>query len=197
LLNESKYVKQTRFIKIFVKRKGATIMVVSEDVITWEESRQLTAKFEENLKSLNEESLAETLATVGILAIYCKPHALGFELNHTEEIQMIFVDESGSAAEKHFKNGKTGYSTLRRSLAALLRNKYDLVAIPRSNDTIDADRYDNFALQDASDKVLTNWMQENLHIAVLPVEKDKIMGTVQGLINYNVPVFNLRNNREN
>ena len=173
------------------------MVVLAEDVITWDESRQVTAELEKNLMDLNEESLAKTVVKPGIVAVYCEHNDLGFGLKHEDGMQMVFVDESGAAAERHFVNGKTGYSTLRRSLAALLRNKCDLVAVPRSNDEVDADRYENFALAELSDELLTDWMEKHLKIAVLPIEKEKVRRTVQGLINYNVPILNLQNNKEN
>ena len=172
-------------------------MVLTDDVITWDESRQLTAKLDQGLIELNVENLAKIVQQVGVMAVYAHKNDLGFGLRNSDEIQMVFVDESGAAAERHFVNGKTGYSSLRRSLAALLRNKYDLEAIPRSDNKIDADRYDNFTLNDAGEKILTDWMREHLQIAVITVEKDKLRKTVQGLIDYNVPIFNLQNNKEN
>ena len=39
-------------------------------------------------------------------------------------------------ANTHFKSGKTGSSTLRRSVGAILRNKLELKPIPRSQNEI-------------------------------------------------------------
>ncbi|WP_341953781.1 GIY-YIG nuclease family protein [Salinibacterium sp. TMP30] len=64
----------------------------------------------------------------------------------------------------HFITGKTGSSTLRRSLAALLRDPLELVAVPRN--LVKPSRFANFALEHIDDKKLTEWMWANLRIAV-------------------------------
>lgn len=63
----------------------------------------------------------------------------------------------------HFSTGKTGSSTLRRSLAALLRTELDLRAIPRN--TAKPDHFANFAVAPDGDARLTAWMHERLTIA--------------------------------
>ena len=64
----------------------------------------------------------------------------------------------------HFSTGKTGSSTLRRSLAALLKDSLDLVAVPRN--VAKPSHFANFALERVSDELLTEWMRANLRIAV-------------------------------
>lgn len=63
----------------------------------------------------------------------------------------------------HFTTGKTGQSTLRRSLAALLRDELDLTAQPRNTDRPDDGA--SFALEPGSDARLTAWMVQELTIA--------------------------------
>jgi len=65
---------------------------------------------------------------------------------------------------QHFADGETGRSTLRRSLAALLRRRLKLEAIPR-NPARPAD-FDRFGLSAAGDARLTAWMSASLWIAV-------------------------------
>lgn len=62
---------------------------------------------------------------------------------------------------QHFKTGKTGSSTLRRSIGAILKTNLNLIAIPRgaSNDT---KRFENYKFKD--DQPLTDWMIANLQI---------------------------------
>jgi hypothetical protein len=64
---------------------------------------------------------------------------------------------------QHFGDGRTGWSTLRRSLAALLRETLHLRAIPR-NPTKPAD-FDRFGLDPNDDRKLTDWMRSRLGIA--------------------------------
>jgi hypothetical protein len=65
---------------------------------------------------------------------------------------------------QHFADGETGRSTLRRSLAALLRSRLGLSAVPRNPDR-PAD-FDRFGLSPAGDARLTAWMRTNLWIAI-------------------------------
>ena len=62
---------------------------------------------------------------------------------------------------QHFKSGRTGSSTLRRSIGAVLKDTLYLNAIPRggANDT---KRFDNYKFEEEG--ILTDWMKENLEI---------------------------------
>lgn len=64
----------------------------------------------------------------------------------------------------HFATGKTGQSTLRRSLAALLRDELNLTAIPRNTSRLDGSA--NFGLDAHGDERLTEWMVRELAIVV-------------------------------
>lgn len=64
----------------------------------------------------------------------------------------------------HFSNGKTGSSTLRRSLAALLHERLGLRACPR-NPRKPGD-FDRYGLEPAPDECLTHWMLDHLCLAV-------------------------------
>ncbi len=61
-------------------------------------------------------------------------------------------------------DGRTGSSTVRRSFAALLRERLGLHAQPR--DPAKPDHFDRYALSPADDAMLTGWMHEHLTIAV-------------------------------
>jgi len=63
----------------------------------------------------------------------------------------------------HFQTGKTGSSTLRRSLAALLRTELKLQAVPRN--TSNPGHFAHFAVAPDGDARLTAWMHERLEIA--------------------------------
>jgi len=64
----------------------------------------------------------------------------------------------------HFATGKTGSSTVRRSFAALLRHPLGLRAVPRN--TAKPSHFPNFAVEPDGDARLTEWMRENLTLAV-------------------------------
>lgn len=64
----------------------------------------------------------------------------------------------------HFGDGRTGSSTVRRSLAALLRELLSLSAMPRN--PAKPGYFANFGLAPSDDAKLTSWMRERLQIAV-------------------------------
>ena len=63
----------------------------------------------------------------------------------------------------HFASGKTGSSTVRRSFAALLRDRLGLSGVPRNQEA--PERPSNFGLEPAGDEKLTKWMHERLLLA--------------------------------
>ena len=63
----------------------------------------------------------------------------------------------------HFAAGKTGSSTVRRSLAALLVDELALVAVPRNLEKPDGSA--NFGLDPVSEGSLSSWMEQRLTLA--------------------------------
>jgi hypothetical protein len=70
---------------------------------------------------------------------------------------------NGRDVGTHFATGKTGSSTVRRSLAALLVDELDLVPLPRN--LANPDGSANFALEPAGDARLSQWMDARLTLA--------------------------------
>lgn len=70
---------------------------------------------------------------------------------------------SGRDVGTHFASGMTGSSAVRRSLAALLADELDLVAVPRNLTRPDGSA--NFGLAVASDAHLSDWMEQRLSLA--------------------------------
>jgi hypothetical protein len=64
----------------------------------------------------------------------------------------------------HFESGATGRSTLRRSLAALLADRLDLIPMPRNPRR--PGYFAMYGLEPDSDQRLTSWMLEHLELAV-------------------------------
>lgn len=64
----------------------------------------------------------------------------------------------------HFASGKTGSSTLRRTLAGLLATALDLHAIPRN--PAKPGYFSNFGLTPEGDVRLSTWMATNLRLSV-------------------------------
>lgn len=67
--------------------------------------------------------------------------------------------------ETHFSDDGTGFSTLRRSLGALLKQELGLRARPRGTGT-NKQNYRCYRFDEAGDKRLTTWMREHLRVAV-------------------------------
>jgi hypothetical protein len=61
----------------------------------------------------------------------------------------------------HLMSGRTGFSSLRRSLGAVLKDKLDLKAIKRDA-AGKRPRWDKFKFDPKSEELLTSWMYENL-----------------------------------
>lgn len=70
----------------------------------------------------------------------------------------------------HFRDGRTGRSTVRRSFAALLHDTLRLRGIPRN--TAKPGHYSSYGLSAAHDAALTGWMMQRLHLAVWPRPAD-------------------------
>lgn len=96
-------------------------------------------------------------------------------------------------ADTHFKTGKTGSSTLRKTFGSLLYDQYKLNPIPRSQTDIEKRRYSHFKFDDKSEKQLTQWMVENLGLSFYPYPKSKkeIDDLETLLINHLVPALNI------
>ena len=68
----------------------------------------------------------------------------------------------------HFKTGKTGSSTLRRSVGAILKSKLNFTAIPRGG-VNDSKRFENYKFSEEQE--LTDWMISNLEIGYWTPQK--------------------------
>jgi hypothetical protein len=77
----------------------------------------------------------------------------------------------------HFSTGKTGSSTLRRSLAGLLADQLALEGRPRN--TAKPERFANFGLEASGDERLTGWMVTHLRLAVWPSPDGVILDAVE------------------
>ncbi|MDB5243832.1 MAG: hypothetical protein JWP57_4458 [Spirosoma sp.] len=90
----------------------------------------------------------------------------------------------------HFSTGKTGSSTVRRSLAALLSKTLDISARPRNPDK--PERFSNYGLEAESDARLTEWMGANLTLAYWVKEADLVLDQIEtAVISRWQPVLNL------
>lgn len=96
-------------------------------------------------------------------------------------------------ADTHFKSGKTGSSTLRKTFGSLLHHQFNLTPVPRSQSDIEKKRFAHFKFDNNSEVKLTQWMEENLGLAFYPYPKSAseidMLETL--LINELVPILNI------
>lgn len=77
--------------------------------------------------------------------------------------------------KQHFASGQTGRSTLRRTLASLLRIELDLTPQPRGTHPLDSTaRATLFKLETEGEARLTRWMKENLKLAFWPASSTRL-----------------------
>jgi hypothetical protein len=86
------------------------------------------------------------------------------------DAEPIYIGMSTNLAERgdetHFQSGQTGFSTLRRSLGALLKGELQLRAQPRGTGASEQN-YRCYRFDDAGEDRLTDWMTRHLRVAVL------------------------------
>lgn len=82
------------------------------------------------------------------------------------EESLVSRDLNGHFATNPKTRPRTGGSTVRRSLAALLRQALDLHAVPRN--LAKPERFSNYGLADGGDARLNEWMHSRLTLAIWP-----------------------------
>lgn len=127
------------------------------------------------------EALSAVPSAPGLYAVYGDADAISdLEIGTIE--QPLYVGKAehsllGRDVRTHFATGKTGSSTLRRTLAALLREDLDLRAVPRNISRPDGSA--NYALEAAGDDRLTAWMHSHLQLAVWLKHGDVVLDEVE------------------
>lgn len=102
----------------------------------------------------------------GLYAFYGDEQAWSdLDLSPAFDDQPLYVGKAekslnGRDVGTHFATGKTGSSTVRRSLAALLVTQLGLVAVPRN--LVRPDGSANYSLEPLGDERLSRWMEERL-----------------------------------
>ena len=111
---------------------------------------------------------------------------------------ILYVGKSESSIKKrvyksHFSNGKTGSSTLRRSLGAILKDDLELEPVPRS---MREKKFRDYKFIHDGEVRLTNWMVDNLSISFYDYTKGKkrLNMIETEIIKSLVPILNLKKN---
>lgn len=99
--------------------------------------------------------------------------------------QPIYVGKAerslnGRDVRTHFAAGKTGSSTVRRSLASLLSDELSLTPLPRSLAKPDGSA--NFALEPASELRLSDWMSKRLSLSTWTGPPGVVLDEVETIV---------------
>ena len=143
--------------------------------------------------------IEEIKDVAGIYAIALNGSNFPFFNNRSiKEGTILYVGKSDSSIKKrvyksHFNDKKTGSSTVRRSLGAILKEDLELEPIPRS---IKEKKFRDYAFIYEGEVRLTNWMVNNLSISFYdyPHGKKQINDLETKIIKRLIPVLNLKKN---
>ena len=122
-----------------------------------------------SIKHVHADAVRLVPKAPGLYAFYGRDRAWAeLRLSPAFDGQPLYVGKAerslnGRDVGTHFAVGKTGSSTVRRSLAALLVDELALVAVPRNLAKPDGSA--NFGLDAASEGTLSRWMEQRLTLA--------------------------------
>jgi hypothetical protein len=128
----------------------------------------------------------------GVYAIYLTRKALLAPFAEGED-GLIYIGLSSNLADRefehHFSSENTGFSTLRRSLGAILKKQLDLRAIPRAPGPSETN-VRNYRFISDGDSRLTAWMCEHLEVGIhasssYPELEDFLVPELRPLLNLN------------
>ena len=165
------------------------------------ESIQIIEALRFGLKPFKDVDSFDEISAIYAIAFNGENFPFDFEIEKITKGDIIYIGKTQSGLQKrivktHFNDGRTALSTLRRSLGAVLKDHLHLKPTPRS--LIDGRIRDyKFILE--SEKVLTEWMVNNLSISFVPFSRGKrMLKEVESEIIYILnPVLNLNHNSEN
>ena len=125
----------------------------------------------------------------GVYAFFAKPGT--FKGLSIDASGLLYVGRSGSslAGRNHFTHKQSGFSSLRRSLGALLKNELKLRALPRAPG-LSPRNIQNYRFHDEGEECLTNWMEDHLTFSFAVVRGD-IKAVEKALIADLQPPLNL------
>lgn len=116
------------------------------------------------------KALPELPRAPGLYAVYGSAQTWAdLRLGLPPDERPLYVGKSESSLHSrevltHFSDGKTGWSTVRRTFAALLRDSLGLRGIPRN--PAKPDRFAHWGLSQEHDRALTAWMRTHLSVSV-------------------------------
>ena len=135
------------------------------------------------------------------IAIIGNDHPFPLKTPSLTDNDIIYIGKTNTSAKRrvlktHFKSGRTGSSTLRRSLGAILRNELALKPIPRS---LVEGRVRDYKFIIESENKLTEWMINNLTVSFYDFEGGKrlLRELESDIISILKPILNIDGNAIN
>lgn len=152
---------------------------------------KLTETWEWLLASRCQPADVPTIDLPGIYALFLTPGtALPDVATETSGLLYIGMTESSLVERNHLAHKASGFSSPRRSLGALLKQKLDLRAVPRSLG-LSASNISNFSFMPEGESRLTDWMMAHLSYGFATIQHD--VKRVEGrLIAERRPPLNLK-----
>ncbi len=98
--------------------------------------------------------------------------------NSVDKHQIIYIGKTESSQEKrdaktHFTTGKTGNSTVRKSIGSILCSTKNLKPIPRNDSDYEGGRFSHFMFNELSERIITDWMANNLALSFYEYPENK------------------------
>ena len=124
----------------------------------------------------NTKSVLQHLEYPNTPGLYAFSLANGTKLKgFGESGQIIYVGKAEDSLRQrdlntHYIDGRTGSSTLRRSIGAILKTEFEATAFSR-NETLDKPNIDNYKFDTKAEKKLSKWMKANLLIGYWKYDK--------------------------
>ena len=105
------------------------------------------------------------------------------------EKELLYIGKTESSqisrdVKTHFNSGKTGSSTVRRSLGAILLSELSLKPIPRNTTDYQSGRFSFYKFDDQSEELLTKWMKDYIAISFF-----EFLGTIEDLDSFETSVI--------
>ncbi|MBI9060153.1 MAG: hypothetical protein JEZ01_20465 [Labilibaculum sp.] len=140
----------------------------------------------------------------GIYALFFIGDSFPILGNGVKKHEIIYIGKTESSQEKrdaktHFADGKTGSSTVRKSIGSLLHKSKKLNPIPRNLSDYEKGRVSMFKFDKASEEVITDWMKNNLALSFYEYSKSsyEIEELETELIAELKPILNIAKNPNN
>ncbi len=112
--------------------------------------------------------------------------------------QIVYIGKTESSQEQrdaktHFTSGKTGSSTVRKSIGALLCSQKQLNPIPRNTSDYSKGRFSHFKFDFESENIITEWMKNNLAVSFYEYPESKqLIDALETKIIHNLkPILNI------